>query len=79
MVSLVNSHPNATSRRWHLWEIDFRFAPGLPPGWSRRLLESWRAREGPGIIDTAYQLNGFSQVISPTKSSTYYLSLLVIK
>jgi len=18
---------------WHLWEIDLRFAPGLPPGW----------------------------------------------
>ena len=32
MVSLVNSHTNATSRRWHLWEIDLRFAPGLPPG-----------------------------------------------
>ena len=33
MVSLVNSHTNATSRRWHLWEIDLRFAPELPPGW----------------------------------------------
>ena len=22
-----------TSKRWHLWEIDLRFAPGLPPGW----------------------------------------------
>ena len=22
------------SRGWHLWEIDLRFAPGLPPGWS---------------------------------------------
>jgi len=33
MVSLVNSHTNATSTRWHLWEIDLRFAPGLPPGW----------------------------------------------
>ena len=33
MVSLVNSHSNATSRRWHLWEIDLRFALGLPPGW----------------------------------------------
>ena len=31
MVPLVNSHSNATSRRWHLWEIDLRFAPGLPP------------------------------------------------
>jgi len=24
MVSLVNSHTNTTSKRWHLWEIDFR-------------------------------------------------------
>ena len=33
MVYLVNSHANATSSRWHLWEIDLRFATGLPPGW----------------------------------------------
>ena len=35
MVSLVNSHTNATRIGWHLLEIDFRFAPGLPPGTSR--------------------------------------------
>jgi len=34
MVSLVNSHTNATRIGWHLWEIDLRFAPGLPPGWN---------------------------------------------
>ena len=28
MVSSVNSHTNATRIRWHLWEIDLRFAPG---------------------------------------------------
>jgi len=33
MVSLVNSHTNATRIGWHLWEIDSRFVPGLPPGW----------------------------------------------
>ena len=33
MVSLVNSHTNNTRIGWHLWEIDLRFAPGLPPGW----------------------------------------------
>ena len=33
MFFLVNSHANATSKRWHLWEIDLRFAPGSPPGW----------------------------------------------
>ena len=32
MVSLVNSHTNATRIGWHLWEIDLRFAPGLLPG-----------------------------------------------
>ena len=32
MVSLVNSHTNATRIGWHLWKIDLRFAPGLPPG-----------------------------------------------
>ena len=35
MVSLVNSHTNATRIGWHLWEIDLRFASGLPPGWTK--------------------------------------------
>jgi len=39
MVPLVNSHTNATRIGWHLWEIDLRFAPGLPPG-------CWRGRSG---------------------------------
>ena len=34
MVSLVNSHTNATRIGWNLWNIDLRFAPGLPPGWT---------------------------------------------
>ena len=33
MVSLVNSHSNASIIGWHLWEIDLRFASGLPAGW----------------------------------------------
>jgi len=33
MVSLVKAHTNATLKRLHLWEIDSRFAHGLPPGW----------------------------------------------
>ena len=37
MVSLVNSHTNSTRIGWHLWEIDLRFAPGLPPGWQEQL------------------------------------------
>ena len=28
VVSLVNSHTNATGIGWHLWEIGLRFAPG---------------------------------------------------
>jgi len=34
MVSSVNFHTNATRIGWHLWGIDLRFAPGLPPGWN---------------------------------------------
>ena len=33
MVSLVISHTNTTRVGWHQWEIDLKFAPGLPPGW----------------------------------------------
>jgi len=33
MVSLVNSHTNATSKKWHLWEIDLRFALNSTAGW----------------------------------------------
>ena len=33
MVSLVNSHTNATSKRWHMWEIGLRFALSSTPGW----------------------------------------------
>ena len=32
MVSLVNSHTIATSKRWHLFEIDLRFALNSTPG-----------------------------------------------
>ena len=35
MVSLVNSHTNATRIGWHLWEADSRFSPGLPPEWKK--------------------------------------------
>ena len=36
MVSLVNSHTNATLNRWHLWEVDLRFALNSTPGWLTR-------------------------------------------
>jgi len=41
MISLGNSHTNITSKRQHLWEIDLRFAPGLPPGWHAATLDLW--------------------------------------
>ena len=44
MVSSVNSRTNATSRRWHLTEIDLRFAPGLHPGRSLKAQDVGRAR-----------------------------------
>ena len=40
MVSSVNYHLNATSRRQHLWEIDLGFSPGLPPGWGHEDITS---------------------------------------
>jgi len=57
MISLVNSHTNATRIGWHLWEIDFRFAPGLPPGWTcpraRPFRERWPGPAGaPGGMRT---------------------------
>jgi len=35
MVSLVNSHTNAISKMWHLWEIDLRFVLNSTPGWRK--------------------------------------------
>ena len=37
MVSLVNSHTNAISKRKHRWKIDLRFALDSTPGWVRTL------------------------------------------
>ena len=31
MVSLVNTQTNATSKRWHLWEIQSRFSLNSTP------------------------------------------------
>ena len=33
MVSLVNSHTHASSKRWHLWEVHLRVALNSTPGW----------------------------------------------
>ena len=52
VVALVNSHANATFWRWHLWEIDLRFASGLPPGWVT--METNLTPKGPGQVLGAY-------------------------
>ena len=56
MVSLVNSRTNVTVIGWHLWEIDFRFAPGLPPGCGRGDLPSRCQDEVVGEAETAPKL-----------------------
>ena len=33
MITLVNFHTNATSKRWHLWEIRLKIFPRATPGW----------------------------------------------
>ena len=38
MVSLVDSNTNATSKSWHLWEIDPRFALNSTPGWIHKAI-----------------------------------------
>ena len=43
MVYIINFHSNATRTGWHLWEIDLRFSPGLPPGWPWELLPECQA------------------------------------
>jgi hypothetical protein len=45
MVSFVNSHSNAISKRWHLWEIDSRFALNSTPGWLGVFHDSGRERQ----------------------------------
>ena len=55
MVSLVNSHTNATRIGWHLWEIDLRFAPGLPPGWFRSASPSYSTLSDPAAGESVWQ------------------------
>ena len=53
MVSSVNSHSNATRIGWHLWESDFRFSPGLPPGWRHRANLTCRERRVRVVVGSA--------------------------
>jgi len=56
IVSLVNSHTNATRIGWHLWEIYLRFAPGLPPGWQ-------------GVSKHPIPLDGLTNLRFPSRAS----------
>ena len=48
MISLVNYHTDATRIGWHLWEIDLKFAPGLPPGWPTFKIRTFAVSSGTG-------------------------------
>ena len=52
MVSSINSHANATSKRWHLWEIDSRSALNSTPGWREFYEDKHHCWAGlvPGIL-----------------------------
>ena len=47
MVSLVNSHTNSTSKRWHQRESDLRFALNSTPGWLSALWQATRTYHPP--------------------------------
>jgi len=51
MVSLVSSHTNATRIGRHLWDIDSKFSPGLPPGWlpASRVCLRWCPSDEPSL------------------------------
>ena len=57
MVSLVNSHPNAISKRWHLWEIGLRFALNSTPGWRPHLVWYERGEEVLLLAEPLFQLH----------------------
>ena len=63
MVSLVNSHTNATSIGWHLWEIDLRSAPGLPPRWGS---------SSPGRTLEIVQQSGHASLRITSKPQPYF-------
>ena len=58
MVSLVNSHINATRIGWHPREIDLSFATGIPPGWNettKKLREAGRSAKGGNVHAQAWE------------------------
>ena len=72
MLSLVNSHTNATSKRWHLWEIDLRFALNSTPGRFLPLYARWRPRAPLRVVRlgrSTYQ-SGQLRMVHPREWST---------
>jgi len=55
MLFSVNSHSNATRIGWHLWEIDLRFAPELPPGWNIVIMSSCHRVMSRSLMDESIQ------------------------
>ena len=45
MVSLVNSHTNATSQKWYLWAIDLRFALDSTSRWICFFLRTFKTKQ----------------------------------
>jgi len=74
MVSLVITHTNATRIGWHLWEIDLRFAPGLPPGWTELGLWFWGS--GAGCTSCSASLVRLAVDIPTTKKTRTLSSTL---
>ena len=57
MISVVSSNTNATRIGWHLWAIDLRFAPGLPPGWiGRRIVNGLAVEDAPASRTEAVKM-----------------------
>ena len=47
MASLLNSHANATPKRWHLWEIESGFALNSTSEWKRVIALLYRRSRPP--------------------------------
>ena len=79
MVSLVNSHTNATSKRGHLWEIHWRFALNSTPGWRGRRSAFGRAvlrREHQEEAHVHRRRRGGRILVAASNQGPIYLSFL---
>jgi len=72
MVSLVNSHTNATRIGWHLRGIDLRFAHGLHPEWVGGQAASVPSIAGASVVlaGILQRTKGWSIVVSLSPSTS---------